>query len=40
MPVVEFHTDSIWTLDASSRCDKVYTGGRDGNIYKIDILKD
>ena len=37
---VEYHSDSIWALDASSRCDNVYTGGKDGNIFKIDILND
>ena len=37
---MEFHTDSVWTLDASPRCDNAYTGGKDGNIFKIDILND
>ena len=32
-----FHKDSIWTIDPSSNFMHVFTGGRDGNIYRVNI---
>jgi WD repeat-containing protein 48 len=37
---IVYHTDSIWTIDVTSKFDYAYTGGRDGNIFKIDLLNE
>ncbi len=33
-----FHKDSIWSMDVSDDFKYVYTGGREGSIYEVDIL--
>lgn len=37
---VDYHTDSIWSLDVNSKFDQVFTAGKDGNIFKVDLLKE
>mmetsp|Transcript_7963 Transcript_7963/g.7459 ORF Transcript_7963/g.7459 Transcript_7963/m.7459 type:complete len:200 (+) Transcript_7963:683-1282(+) len=39
----QFHRDSIWSMDVSGDSQSetyVYTGGRDGSIYEVDVLRD
>ena len=35
-----FHKDSIWCMDISQNFKYVYTGGKDGSIFEIDILNE
>jgi hypothetical protein len=34
-----FHKDSIWTFDVSSDFNFIYTGGKDGHIFKVCIIE-
>lgn len=36
----EFHKDSIWAMEISSDFNYIYSGGKDGCIYEIDLNKD
>ena len=36
----QFHKDSIWSMDVTKDFKYVYTGGKDGNIYEVDILNE
>jgi hypothetical protein len=35
-----FHKDSIWCMDVTKDFMYVYTGGRDGSIYEVDIISE
>ena len=32
--------DSIWCICGTENLEKVYTGGKDGYIFEIDVIKD
>jgi WD repeat-containing protein 48 len=34
-----FHKDSIWVFEISSDFNYIYTGGRDGHIFKVSIVE-
>jgi len=36
----DFHKDSIWTIEISNDFNFIYTGGKDGCIYQVDIMND
>ena len=33
-----FHKDSIWAIEPNTDFSQIYTGGRDGNIFKVSVL--
>lgn len=35
----QFHKDSIWTFDISSDFNYIYTGGKDGHVFKVSIVE-
>lgn len=37
---MQFHKDSVWCMDVSSNFQYVYTGGKDGSIFEVDLLTD
>ena len=35
----QFHKESIWTFETSSDLNYIYTGGKDGHIFRVSIIE-